>query len=167
MKSNLEIVRKHDEYPFKESLLALTLEAEIKRTSEEREESVGSLVKKLAKFAGLSERQIYNYRTGKTQIPENQITTLCKQFRSAALMIAWLQDDAAMDEPEGFDLVQLANRSAQQVLNTHCKYLAAFDDGKIDGFELSELKLATATTVAHFHHLQSIAEADYQRRRAA
>lgn len=164
---SLEIVRKNEEHPFRNSLLALTLEAEIKRCATEREEPVGAIINKLARFTGASERQIYNYRVGKTQIPENKILIFCKQFLSSALATAWLADDAAMEEPDGFDLVKLANRSCRQVLDTHSAFLAAFDDGQIDGFELTDLKTRTAATFAEFSRLQAIAEADYQRRRAA
>jgi hypothetical protein len=162
---NLELVRKNEEFPFKNTPIQLTFEAEILRLSKEREEPIGDVIGKLAKMSGVKERQIYRYRSGSNAIPESSILPFCKQFKSAALVVAWLQAETALDEPEGLDIVQIANRSCKQVLETHSRYLSAFDDGQIDGFELAELKRNTAATVASFHFLQNIAEANYQRRR--
>lgn len=164
MKESLESFPKKEEYPFRNSLLALTLDAEIKRIALEREEAVGDTIKKLAKLSGVHERQIYNYRSGKSQIPDDKILIFCKQFRSVALSVAWLQVEAAMDELEELDLVQLANRTCQQVLGAHSAFLEAFDDGKIDGFELTNLKTKRAAAFAGVNRLMEIAEADYQRR---
>ncbi len=156
-----------DEYPHRNSLLALTLEDEIKRLASERDESIEQVQKGLAAFLSISTRQVYNYRMGKTLIPETQILKFCKQFNSLALATAWLGEESGEDLPDEFDLVRFANQSARTVLQTHDKYLEAFEDSSINGFELTELKKSTAKSKASLSRLQDIAEANYQQRRAA
>lgn len=155
------------EYPYKNSPQSLTLESEIKRIAREREESIEETISKLCKLSGIKERQIYNYRNGKTDIPSGLIPVFCQQFGSNALAMSILRQCGATEEFELFDLVKLASETAQQTLETHRYFLEIFDDGKIDGFEKNEAKKKTATTVASFHRMEQIVEDTYDRQRAA
>lgn len=161
------IKEKHEEYPFKNSPQSLTLDCEIKRIAAERDESTDKTIKNLADLSNLSERQIYNYRTGKTDIPSGLIPVFCNQFGSNALAMAILKQCCRTAECDDFDIVRLANVSARHTLAAHERFLEAFDDGVIDGFELNELKKQTAAGVANFHRLEQVAEDAYNRRRAA
>lgn len=164
-KTTGEVVPISQQYPFKDTPLALTLTNEIKRVAEQRGEEIGTVIKHLARFTNLTERQIYNYRTGKTQIPENLILTFCLQFRSTALATAWLLEKDAIDLLDSYDLIRLAGTSARNVLKTHDSFLEAFEDGNIDGFEITKLRQETSGAVASFHQLREIAEAHYLRQR--
>lgn len=161
------IQTKNEEFPHKNSLHSLTLESEIKRIAAERVEPMERVVRKLAEMSGIGERQIYNYRTGKTDIPSSLIPVFCRQFGSNALAMAILQQCRESDEQDCFDLVRLANQSARTTLQAHDKFLEAFDDGHINGFEYNELKKASAGAIANFHRLDQIVEDAYSRRRAA
>lgn len=156
-----------EQFPFKNSLQSLTLENEIKRIAAEREESIEETINKLSHLSGITVRQIYNYRNGKTDIPSGLIPVFCRQFGSNALAMAILKQCEPTPEIEDFDLVKLANKSARQTLKAHDRFLEAFEDGKIDGFEINELKKATAGAVANFHRLEGIAEDAYDRQCAA
>ncbi len=138
---------------------------ERKNVGSMREESMENTIELLAKLSGVAARQIYNYRMGKTQIPDNLILLFCREFRSTAMVAAWLREQNTLDELENFEIVQLANRSARQTLQAHDRFLEAFGDGVIDGFELSELKSQTAASMACFQKLEQVAEDAYQRRR--
>lgn len=160
------IVEMREQFPFKNSPQSLTLENEIKRIAKEREESIEQTISNLAELSGIGERQIYNYRNGKTDIPAGLLAVFCNQFGSNALAMTILKQCEPCNEMDGFDVVQLANESCRQTLTAHNLFLEAFADGKIDGFENTRLKKAAAGAVACFHRLDGIAEADYQRRRA-
>lgn len=166
-KSTPNVVPLHEQYPFKNSPQSLTLECEIKRIAAERGESIDQTIKILADLSGLSERQIYNYRTGKTDIPSGLIAVFCNQFGSNALAMAILRQCEQCVELEAFDIVQMANRSAQEMLGVHQHFLKVFDDGQIDGFEVNEVKRKTASGVAWFHRLEQVVVDAYNRRRAA
>lgn len=161
------VVPMHEQYPFKNSPQSLTLECEIKRIAAERGESIDQTIKNLADLSGLSERQIYNYRTGKTDMPSGLIAVFCNQFGSNALAMAILRQCEPCAEIEAFDLVRLASQSAQETLGVHQHFLKVFDDGQIDGFEMNEVKRKTASGVAWFHRLEQVVEDAYNRRKAA
>lgn len=163
-KSN--IVSMREKYPYNNSPQSLTLENEIKRIAAERGESIEQTIRLLANFSGISERQIYNYRTGKCDIPSSHIPMFCRHFKSNALAMTILQQCDEREPLEAFDIIRVGNQSARLTLQAHDSYFKAFDDGVIDGFELNELKKATAASVASFNQLEEIAEASYQRRTA-
>lgn len=162
--SNVVLMR--EQYPFKNSPQSLTFETEIKRIAAEREENIEKTIKKLSELSGVKERQIYNYRTGKTDIPSSLIPIFCNQFGSNALAMAILKQCSPTEEIEDFDIVKLANKSAQLTLKTHSKFLEIFEDKKVDGFERNEVKRLTAAGVASFHQLEQVVDDAYNRRRA-
>lgn len=157
----------HEQYPFKNSPQSLTLETEIKRTAKERGETIDRTIEILSDLSGVSVRQIYNYRNGVTDIPSGLIPCFCKQFGSNALAMSILNQCGESDEIENFDLVKLANQSAQAMLGAHQHFLAAVEDGVIDGFEFNESKRRTANVVSMAHRLDQVIEDAYKRRHAA
>lgn len=167
MKS-LKLLEKKQEYPYKNTPVTLCFEAEIKRLADERDEPVGSLIAKLAGLSGVSERQIYNYRSGKTEIVPEQIKIFCQQFDSFALGCAWFSTFGIEQEfCDEFDLSRFASRTVRNVLQAGDKFLSAFDDGAIDGHELNELELASAQIQRDARRLTEVARDNYNRRRAA
>lgn len=166
MKRVKNVVSMHEQFPFKNSQQSLTFENEIKRIAEERQETIAETSKKLSKLSGVGERQIYNYRVGKTDIPAGLIPIFCKQFGSNALAMSILKQCEAAEQIDGFDLVKLVNTSAQNALGVHQHFLKVFEDGKITGFEFNETKIKTAKAVAVFHRLDQIVEDAYNRRNA-
>lgn len=150
---------KHDDYPFKDSILSLVLDSEIKRIANEKGLSVGEVITKLASNTGVCERQIYNYRSGKTDVQASHIPIFCKQFGSNAIALALLNEceETNVEVPDAFDIVSLASKTARHTLKHHELYLKAFDDGEIDGFELSELNQSTASSIRDMKLLQEIA----------
>ncbi len=168
MKSLKLIEQKHDEYPFKNTPVTLCFEAEIKRVAEEREEPLGDVTAKLANLSGVGERQIYNYRTGKTEIAPEQIKIFCQQFNSFALGCAWFSTfGIEQDVCDEFDLSRFASQTVRNVLQAGDKFLSAFDDGHIDGHEMNELELASAKIQRDARRLTEVARDAYNRRRAA
>ena len=168
MKSLKIINLKHEEYPHKNTPVTLCFEAEIKRLADEREETTGELIAKLAAMSGVSERQIYNYRAGKTEIQPEQIKIFCQQFCSFALGCAWFSTFGIEQEIcDEFDLSRFASRTVRNVLQAGDKFLSAFDDGVIDGHELNVLELAGAQIHRDTNRLVEIARDNYKQRRAA
>lgn len=162
MKSKLK--SKQDEYPFRNSLLALTLDNEIYRLANEKGLQVGEVITKLANNTNVSERQIYNYRSGKTDFQASHIPVFCKEFGSNALALALLNlcDETEIEVPEDFDIVSLASRTARHTLSHHEKFLNAFEDKQIDGFELTHLKHSTAESIRNMRLLEEIAITSYE-----
>lgn len=150
------------------SPVALTFDAEIKRMSIEKGLEIGKVMTKLAGFTGLDERQLYNYRSGKTDIPSLLIPIFCKQFESNALAMSviGLCDDANFEEADAFDLVKLCSSTLRDILKGGEEFMAAFDDGKIDGRELTRLKSVRATIIRNTNRLFEVASNAYQRRTA-
>lgn len=167
MKRNLKLLKKHEEYPYKNSPVTLCFEVEIKRLSEEREEPMGDVIAALAKMTGVSERQIYNYRQGKTEITPDQIKIFCQQFNSFSLGCAWFQTFGIEQEIcDEFDLTRFASRTMRNVLEAGDRFLAAFEDGAIDGHEMNLLEIASAQIKRDATRLTEVARGHYQRRRA-
>jgi len=167
MKRVAQIAQKREEFPYKHTPVQLCFEAEIKRISEQREEPMADVISKLAGLSGVSERQIYNYRNGKTEITPEQIKIFCQQFGSLSLGMAWLSTfDVETDELEDYDLCRFANRTVRNVLHAGDKFLAAFEDKHIDGHELNDLELAGAQIQRDAVQMVEVARTAYSRRRA-
>lgn len=159
---------KHEEYPYKNTPVTLCFEAEVKRIAEERNEPMAQTLKLLGDMSGVSERQIYNYRQGKTEISPEQIKIFCQQFNSFALGCAWFSTFGIEQEIcDEFDLSRFASRTVRNVLQAGDRFLSAFDDGVIDGHELNELELASAQIQRDARRLTEVARDNYNRRRAA
>jgi predicted DNA-binding ribbon-helix-helix protein len=157
---------KKSEYPHRNSQLSLTFEAEIKRIAEEKQIPVGRLISELTEGTGITERQIYNYRSGRTDLPASLIPIFCKRFGSNALAMRLVEAciEIEYDEMDLFDLGRFASRSVQDVLRGHDDFIDAFDDGIIDGHELSKLSLTSQKMIRNAIRLKEIADNAYRRR---
>lgn len=162
------IQQKHEEYPFKNTPVQLCFEAEITRIAKEREDPLGDVTAKLSELSGVTDRQIYNYRMGKTEIAPEQIKIFCQQFNSFALGCAWFSTFGIEQEVcDEFDLSRVASKTVRNFLQYGELFLDAFDDGKIDGHEMNRLELAQAQIHRDANHLAEIARDNYNKRRAA
>lgn len=164
---NQNLVQINEKFPYKNSPQSLTLENEIKRTANKRGESIGRTIERLAEFSGITERQIYNYISGKCDVPSGQIVVFCREFGSNALVMSILHQCEESKPLEEYDIVRLGNKSARETLAVHDTFFEVFEDGEVDGFELTKLKKSKASAVANFNYLEQIAEDNYKRRRAA
>lgn len=167
-KQKVERAKVRELYPYKNTPLQLCFEAEIRRIAEDRAETMAQIISKLAEMSGVTERQIYNYRNGKTEIQPEQIRIFCEQFGCIALAMAWISTFAV--EQEDFDLYDLsrfASQTVRNVLKTGDKFLEAFEDGRIDGHEMNELELASAQIQRDARRMTEVARDNYNRRRAA
>jgi hypothetical protein len=167
MRQLTPIISKND-YPFKNTPLQLCFEAEITRISKEREEPMAETVDKLAQLAGVTSRQIYNYKSGKSEITPDLVKTFCFQFGSTALGCAWLTG-FGIEQPEcdQFDLTLVVSRKTQNVLRLGTQMFEAFEDNKIDGFELNKLHTTAAAIVRDARHLVEYAQSVHQRQRGS
>src|SRR5262245_15373075 len=66
--------------------LAQVLDDEFKRVAREEDRPMNDLVHEIATLAGVTSRQLYNYRTGKWPIPARVIPMISRRFRSTALL---------------------------------------------------------------------------------
>lgn len=146
MAADLKLV---DDKPESPSPIALTFEAEIKRIAAEKGLEIGKVMEKLSGFTGISTTHLYNYRTGKTPIPADLIPVLCKQFHSRALAMTLIAmcDETPEDDHDGLELTQFCSRSTREMLSFGEEFLAAFDDGKIDGHEEMRLRNSHAKII--------------------
>lgn len=168
MKSQKAMKKMSEEYPAKDSLVALTLENEITRIASEKGLEIGTVTKRLSLAVGVGERHIYDYRSGKTDIPAMLIPKFCREFGSNALAMSVLTicTDTEFDERDPFDLGRFASQSVRNVLKGGDDFLEAFDDGRIDGYELAKLKRSTARIIRDANRLLEVATVEHQRRRA-
>ncbi len=148
------------------SPVALTFYAEIKRLAVDKGIEIGKVMTKLAGFTGLDERQLYNYRTGKTDIPSLLIPVFCKQFESNALAMAVVAmcEPGDTDERDAFDLTKFCSGTIRNMLKGGEEFLDAFDDGRIDGHELIKLKNTRARIVRDANRLVEVASHAHERR---
>lgn len=169
MKSQKSNEKMRQEYPAKDSPVALTLENEIIRIALEKGLEIGVVTARLSNAVGVSERHIYDYRNGKTDIPSMLIPKFCREFGSNALAmsVVTLCNETEFDERDAFDLGRFASQSIRNVLQSGDDFLEAFDDGVIDGFELSKLSRSTARIIRDANRLLEVAQVEYQRRRCA
>lgn len=162
-----KLARIKDEFPHRNSPVALTFEAEIKRISIEKDLTIGQVMTKLAGFANVDVRQLYNYRSGKTDIPSLLIPKFCKQFHSNALAMAIVSmcNKTEFEERDEFDLTRFCSKTLRDQLQHGDDFLEAFDDGTIDGHELTKLSLSTTKIIRNANRLLEIATFEHNRRR--
>jgi len=137
------------------SPMALTFNAEIKRLAIEKGIEIGKVMTKLAEFAGLDERHLYNYRSGKTDIPSMLIPVFCKQFQSNALAmtLVGLCDVGDFEDRDNFDLSNFCADTVSNMLAGGQTFINAARDGRIDGHELIEIKNTSARIIRDAHRI--------------
>lgn len=157
MAAKLKAVEKKPDSMY--SPLALTLSAEIKRMSIEKALSIGEIIEKLSGFTGVSERHIYDYRSGKTDIPALLIPVFCKQFESNALAMALvgLCDTHDFEGRDALDLIQFCSQTLGDMLKGGQVFNEVVADGRVDGHELLEVKNVGAAIVRNAHRMIEIA----------
>lgn len=148
--------------------LADTLHREFKRVARAEQIAMEDLVNEVSKLVECSPRQIYNYRSGKWDLPSGLIPALCKRFRSRALLDELTAGcaETPVDVPDAFDLTRLVAQTVRDDMRHFEKFLDAFEDGVVEGHELAELRESGARVVENVRQFEAIAEADFNRRQA-
>ncbi|HQU82970.1 MAG TPA: hypothetical protein PKY59_07600 [Pyrinomonadaceae bacterium] len=150
----------------KNSPVALTFDAEIKRMAVEKGLETGKVIEILSEKAGIVERHIYHYREGKTDIPAMLIPVFCREFGSNALamsIVALCKTDE-FEDADLFDLGRFASGTVRNCLRYGDEFLETFDDGVIDGFEIAKLSRSSAKIIRDAHRLLEIAQRHYDNR---
>lgn len=144
------------------------LDREFKRVAKAEQISMEELVNELATLTNCSTRQLYNYRSGKWSLPGEMIPTLCKRFRSRALLDELIAgcEETPVDVPEAFDLTRLVTQTVRDDMHHYEKFLNAFEDGVIEGRELEELRESGARVIDNVRKFEAIAVADFSKRQA-
>ncbi len=145
-----------------------TLDREFKRVAKFEQISMEDLVNEVAALTDCSTRQLYNYRSGKWDLPSGLIPILCKRFRSRALLdeLAGACAETPVDVPDAFDLTRLVAQTVRDDMHHFEKFLDAFEDGVIEPREMEELRESGARVVGNVRKFEAIAEADFSRRQA-
>jgi hypothetical protein len=148
------------------SPLALTFDAEIKRISIEKGKPIGEILELLAERSGISWQQLYNYRSGKTDIPASLIPVLCKHIGSNALAMSLvgLCETGDWDPQDAFDLADFCAGTTRDMLAGMQTFIDAARDGEIDGHELLKIKNVTASIVRNAHRTLEVATQMRERR---
>jgi len=147
------------------SPLAFTFDSEIKRMAEENGLEIREVMSKLAGFTGLCDNHLYNYRTGKTSIPAEQIPEFCRQFQSNALVMALVGmcGETEIVELDQFDLARACSSTVRSMLKGGDVLMEVCEDGKIDGYEEIRISKEAATINAHSNRLLEFARATRRR----
>jgi hypothetical protein len=155
----------NSDYPFRDTSLPLCLTAEIERVAKAQQKSKAEIISDLAKAVKVDARQIYHFRQGKCEIPPEKIRAFCEVLNSAALCAAWVTT-FKIEHPERgqFDLAKLVTTAVRENLSIGDAFMAAFEDMKITGFELSDLRMRRTIAVRNLDRLIEAAEDSYVRR---
>lgn len=147
--------------------LALTLDAEFKRVAREEQKSMDDLVTEVAALTGKCARQLYNFRSGKWDLPSSLIPLLCRRFRSRALLDALIDEcrGTEVEVPDLFDLTRLISRTVGDDMRHFESYIRAFEDGIVSEQELRELRESGERLISDVRKFEAIAVEDFERRR--
>lgn len=143
--------------------------AELKRLSLLEDKSMDEICEEIARLVGLrGERQVYNWRAGRWPLPSNVIPTLCRRFKSRALLNALADEcaDVEIEIPENYDLTREVSQTVRQDLLAYEGFLKAFDDDSIEPHELQELRELMEKVIANAHRFLDIAATNCERRTA-
>jgi hypothetical protein len=148
--------------------VAHVLDDEFKRVAKAEGKSMEALVEEIAGLLGKRPRQVYNFRSGKWDVPSQLFPLLCKRFGSLALIDA-LRDEcraatAEVEVPEEYELTCLVSQTVRDDLRHYEKFLAAFEDGVITEAEMEELHASGARIISNVHKFEAIAQTDLNRR---
>jgi hypothetical protein len=146
--------------------VAHALDREIKRVAKAEGRSMEDLVSEVAGLVGKSERQIYNWRSGKWGFDYKLIPVLCKRFHSLALAHALVEEcgGTPIDVPDAYDLTRLVSQTVREDLRYFEQFLDAFEDGVIEKQELDRLRESSEYLILDVKKFFAMAEADYSRR---
>jgi hypothetical protein len=143
-----------------------TLDSEFKRVANDEGVPMEELVAEVAGLTKKSERQIYNFRSGKWPIPDCLYPILCKRFRSRALANALLDDcgETPVKVPDSYELPVLASKTIREDLEYYAEFLADFESDGIDPGELKHLRELAERVVRNVYGFVEIAAEDCERR---
>lgn len=150
--------------PAHRSRLALAFETEIKRIAAENSSDIADVMRELSDAVGISESQLYNYRSGRTDIPGSTIRLFCSIFKSNALSDVTRCDEIELELASGLDVAQMCNRHVRSMLEGGEHFIDAFADGRIDGHE--EIKLEKAVAQIHQRSFRLLETARGMRRQS-
>jgi hypothetical protein len=145
------------------------LDAEFKRVAKAEGKSMEALVEEVAALVGYRPRQIYNFRSGKWDIPSSLIPRLCNRFHSRALLDALIDEcgETRVEVPDNYELTCIVSQTVRDDLRHYEKFLAAFEDSEINERELAELRESGARVISNVKKFEAIAEADCDRQQRA
>ncbi|MBA3241990.1 MAG: hypothetical protein H0T60_12255 [Acidobacteria bacterium] len=144
-----------------------TLDSEFKRVAKVEGKSMERLVNEVAALTGKSPRQLYNFRSGKWDIPAGLFPVLCRRFGSLTLADALREEcceETEVEVPEAYDLTYLVTKTVRDDLHHYEKFLAAFEDGVVSEREMVELRASGERVIGNVKKFEAIAQADLDRR---
>jgi hypothetical protein len=143
-----------------------TLEAEFKRLAKKEQKPMEELVEEIARLVKKSVRQVYNWRSGKWDVPSQLVPVLCRRFGSLALIHA-LEDecrDIEAEMPEAFDLARLTSQTIREDLLHYERVMVAFEDRTITEGEFGEKVASGARVISNVRQFEAIAQGALERR---
>lgn len=143
-----------------------TLEAEFKRLAKKEQKPMEELVEEIARLVRKSVRQVYNWRSGKWDVPSQLLPVLCRRFGSLALIHA-LEDecrDVEVELPETFDLARMTSQTIREDLLHYERVMDAFEDRAITEGEFGELVASGARVISNVRLFEAIAQGALERR---
>src|SRR5438270_647575 len=101
------------------------LDGEFKRVAKAEGKTREEFVSEIAKLTKKSERQIYNFRSGKWPIPDCLYPILCNRFGSRALANALLDEcgETPIAVPDSYDLTKLTSQTVREDLAYYEEFL--------------------------------------------
>ena len=167
IKSKLSLVAGPEKPAAHQSQLAMTFEAEIKRVSGESGASIADVMRELASVSGVSENHLYNYRSGKTDIPGSLIRVFGSIFRSNALASVLMVDEIEFEDDDAYDIARMCNSHVRSMLEGGQVFLDVFKDGRVTGHEEKRLAATTAKIQRDSFRLLEVAQSFRRRRTQA
>lgn len=148
--------------------IARTLDDEFKRVAKQEGLMMEELVEQVAEMTGYTQRQLYNFRSGKWPLPAVIIPLLCQRFGSRVLMQALAAEceRTPINVPDTYELARITTQAVRDDMRHFQFILDAFEDGRIDQEELSQLRASSERVCERIWMFYEIAAADYDRRRA-
>ena len=146
--------------------LAFVLDGEFKRVAKAEGISMEQLVSEVSKLTGYTPRQIYNFRSGKWDLPTSLVPILCKRFNSHALLN--LLQDEINEQPieisDTDDIPQLSIETLGEICAHHYNLLDIVNGRRsLDRNTLVEMEESTERIVQRERALFRQLEREYDR----
>jgi hypothetical protein len=143
------------------------LDAEFWRVARHEEIQMDELVAEIASIAGVTTRQVYNWRTGRWSLPIELIPVICQRFHSRTLLEVLSQacSAVAVEVPQTFDLARIVSATVRADLRCYEGFLDAFESDGIQPSELAALRESAERVIHNAYQLVEIAAADCERRK--
>ncbi|HYP29386.1 MAG TPA: hypothetical protein VE262_21930 [Blastocatellia bacterium] len=146
--------------------LALLLDSEFHRVAKAEDISMEQLVSEVSILTEYTTRQIYNFRSGKWDIPSSILPVLCKRFNSLVLLN--LLEDEIKEQPvvisDTDDIPQLSIETLGEICTHHYNLLDIINGGRdLDRNTLVEIEEKTERIVQRERALFRLLERAYER----